>query len=77
MIIFYTIIGQEIMGAMSNDVIIYIFKSGDSVFSGLSFLCFLICLIEFILYSLVMKEYILSFFFWVDFFSILTLIFDV
>jgi len=52
-------------------------KSTDNVFNGFTFLCFALFFFEMLLSIIVKKDYIFSFYFWLDLISTFSLIIDI
>lgn len=51
-------------------------KSADNVFYGLTVAAMTLFMIELVLSSIAKEEYFLSFYFWLDFISTISLVFD-
>jgi hypothetical protein len=52
-------------------------KSWDATFDGITILCLCLFSVEIILFSIVIDEYFLSFYFWLDIVSSISLITDI
>lgn len=67
----YALFGDDIRVLVINN------KYEDPYFWGVTLFCFILFLVEIILSSIAKDDYICGFFFWLDFVSTVSLIFDI
>lgn len=71
-------VGVTFYALYFDDIRILLFdKSSDETFYMITFLCLLLFLFEFILLTIVKPDYPLSFSFWMDLVSSVSLVFDI